>query len=124
MEEKPLLLALHNLERTKFHPQTPSSGLDTERINEVIKRASEGSRFYQHKQKHQQQLNEKLEQMKKEAASFTEEQIRRATKQVFKRLGLHEFAGTSYCLPQGYLFCLSIYYTYMYLKLYNMITHQ
>ncbi|XP_050716765.1 DNA polymerase kappa-like [Eriocheir sinensis] len=57
-------------------------GLDTERINEVIKRASEGSRFYQHKQKHQQQLNEKLEQMKKEATSFTEEQIRRATKQM------------------------------------------
>lgn len=63
------------------NPSTPS-GLDTEKINDVIKRASEGSRFYQHKQKHQQQLNEKLDQMKKEAASFSEEQIAKATKQV------------------------------------------
>lgn len=59
-----------------------SSGLDTEKINEIIKRASEGSRFYQHKQKHQEQLNEKLEAMKKEVTSFTEEQIEKATKQV------------------------------------------
>ncbi|MPC17737.1 DNA polymerase kappa [Portunus trituberculatus] len=57
-------------------------GLDTEKINEIIKRASEGSRFYQHKQKHQQQLNEKLEIMKKEVASFTKEQIDKATKQM------------------------------------------
>ncbi|XP_045139406.1 LOW QUALITY PROTEIN: DNA polymerase kappa-like [Portunus trituberculatus] len=57
-------------------------GLDTEKINEIIKRASEGSRFYQHKQKHQQQLNEKLEVMKKEVASFTKEQIDKATKQM------------------------------------------
>ncbi|XP_063877300.1 DNA polymerase kappa-like [Scylla paramamosain] len=57
-------------------------GLDTEKINEIIKRASEGSRFYQHKQKHQQHLNEKLEVMKKEAASFTKEQTEKATKQM------------------------------------------
>lgn len=58
------------------------SGLDAEKINDIIKRASEGSRFYQHKQRHQQHLDEKLEVMKKEASSFTEEQIKKATKQV------------------------------------------
>ncbi|KAG0700243.1 DNA polymerase kappa [Chionoecetes opilio] len=57
-------------------------GLDTDKINDIIKRASEGSRFYQYKQKHQQQLNEKLEVMKNEASSFTEEQIKKATKQM------------------------------------------
>ncbi|ROT71354.1 putative DNA polymerase kappa isoform X5 [Penaeus vannamei] len=35
-------------------------GLDTEKINEIIKKASEGSRFYQHKQKCQQRLDAKI----------------------------------------------------------------
>ncbi|KAK3881674.1 hypothetical protein Pcinc_013894 [Petrolisthes cinctipes] len=57
-------------------------GLDTEKINEIIKNASEGSRFYQHKQKRQQELDIKLDQMKEAAKSFTDKQIKEATKQM------------------------------------------
>lgn len=57
-------------------------GLDTEKINEIIKNASEGSRFYQYKQKCQQRLDVKLSQIKQAAASFTEDQIKKATLQM------------------------------------------
>ncbi|KAK8737168.1 hypothetical protein OTU49_004825, partial [Cherax quadricarinatus] len=57
-------------------------GLDTERINEIIKTASEGSRFYQHKQRCQQQLDNKILSLKQAAASFTHQHIMKATLQV------------------------------------------
>lgn len=57
-------------------------GLDTEKINEIIKKASEGSRFYQHKQKCQQRLDAKIVEMKRAAEAFSEEQIKKATLQM------------------------------------------
>ncbi|XP_045593333.1 DNA polymerase kappa [Procambarus clarkii] len=57
-------------------------GLDTGKINEIIKNASEGSRFYQHKQKCQQQLDAKISHLRQAAASFTEEHIKKATLQM------------------------------------------
>lgn len=57
-------------------------GLDTERINEIIKTASEGSRFYQHKQRCQQQLDNKILSLKQAAASFTHQHIMKATLQM------------------------------------------
>ncbi|XP_063608144.1 DNA polymerase kappa-like [Penaeus indicus] len=56
-----------------------TEGFDTEKINEIIKKASEGSRFYQHKQKWQQRLDAKLLEMKRAAEAFSEEQIQKAT---------------------------------------------
>ena len=58
------------------------SGLDADKINEIIKKASEGSRFYQHKQKCQQRLDGKIAEMMKAKAAFSEQQINKAIIQV------------------------------------------
>ncbi|XP_066966862.1 DNA polymerase kappa-like [Macrobrachium rosenbergii] len=57
-------------------------GLDAEKINEIIQKASEGSRFYQHKQKCQDRLNAKIAEMMKAKDSFSEQQISKAIKQM------------------------------------------
>lgn len=57
-------------------------GLDAGKVNEIIKKASEGSKFYQHKQKCQERLDSKIADMMKAKASFSEAQISKATLQM------------------------------------------
>ncbi|CAL4166367.1 unnamed protein product, partial [Meganyctiphanes norvegica] len=53
-------------------------GLDTNKINEIIQKASEGSRFYLHKQKRQKILDEKINEMKQQIESFSQEQLQKS----------------------------------------------
>ncbi|KAK7080378.1 hypothetical protein SK128_018365 [Halocaridina rubra] len=57
-------------------------GLDVEKINEILQKASEGSKFYHHKQKCQKRLDAKISEMLKFKSALTEEQIKKATLQM------------------------------------------
>ncbi|XP_068248260.1 DNA polymerase kappa-like [Palaemon carinicauda] len=57
-------------------------GLNAEKINEIIKKASEGSKFYQHKQKCQQRLDAKIAEMMRVKESFSKQQINKAVIQM------------------------------------------
>lgn len=49
-------------------------GLDTERINQIIEEASKGSKFYQHKQKSQERINQKISELRASCEKLTEDQ--------------------------------------------------
>ena len=49
-------------------------GLDIERINEIIREASKGSKFYQHKQKSQERIELKKQETRAALAKLTEQQ--------------------------------------------------
>ena len=53
-----------------------------EKINEIIQKASEGSKFFQHKQTKQKKIDDRIQQTKEDAAKFTENQITNAQKEV------------------------------------------
>lgn len=54
-------------------------GLDVDKINQIIEEASRGSKFYQHKQRAQQRIDRRVQEMKVQERSFTEHQLSRAT---------------------------------------------
>lgn len=56
--------------------------MDATKINEIIQNASEGSRFYLHKQQAQQKLDAKIEEMIQAARRFTPQQLADANRQV------------------------------------------
>lgn len=66
-------------------------GLDTRKINEIIQKASEGSRFYLHKQKRQKVLDEKINEMKQQVEKCSQEEIQRAEKNMNKLAAELEF---------------------------------
>ncbi|KAG1657328.1 putative ATP-dependent RNA helicase DHX34 [Nymphon striatum] len=57
-------------------------GLDTNKINEIILEASKGSKFYQHKQARQKQLEEKIKSIKQVASSLSKAEIDLANKEM------------------------------------------
>lgn len=60
-------------------------GLDTERINQIIEEASKGSKFYQHKQKNQERINQKITELQQQCSKLTEEQKKAAQVKVLAR---------------------------------------
>ncbi|XP_076061856.1 DNA polymerase kappa-like isoform X2 [Oratosquilla oratoria] len=57
-------------------------GLDAAKINEIIQKASEGSKFYQHKKKCQERLDAKISDMNRRCMELTQDQIDKATLQM------------------------------------------
>jgi hypothetical protein len=57
-------------------------GLDVDKINQIIQQASKGSKFYEHKKQRQMQLDQKIDEMKKQADAISSDEIRRSEKQV------------------------------------------
>ncbi|KAF2359333.1 UmuC domain [Trinorchestia longiramus] len=57
-------------------------GLDAVKINEIIRKASEGSRYFQHKQQAQQRLDAKIQDMLHVASGLSPEQLEKATKKM------------------------------------------
>ena len=57
-------------------------GLDKDKINAIIEKASKGSKFYNHKLKKQQELDVKIQEMKMMEAKLTDKQLSEAAKQV------------------------------------------
>lgn len=57
-------------------------GLDLEKINKIINDTSRGSKFYEHKKKRQDQLRQKLVDIRAQVASLSEDAIAKAEKQV------------------------------------------
>ena len=57
-------------------------GLDTERINQIIEEASKGSKFYQHKQKSQERINQKIAELQQQCSKLTEDQKKAARAKV------------------------------------------
>ncbi|KAA0203237.1 hypothetical protein HAZT_HAZT004355 [Hyalella azteca] len=57
-------------------------GFDAAKINEIIRKASEGSRFYQHKQQAQQKLDAKIKEMLHTAQQMSPQLLEKATKKM------------------------------------------
>lgn len=91
------LVAMHSMTSKDVHENASSKqldnlalnthkagmqNLDAGKINEIIQKASKGSRFYQHKQQAQQRLDTKIEEMLQTAKTFSAQQIQSATDQM------------------------------------------
>ena len=51
----------------------PSSGLDKERINKIIREASKGSKFFQHAEKKEKELKCKVDKMLQERKALSDQ---------------------------------------------------
>lgn len=57
-------------------------GLDVDKINDIIEKASKGSKFYEHKKKSQERVDKKVAEMKAAMAKVTPEQRKGALAKV------------------------------------------
>lgn len=57
-------------------------GLDVESINKIISEASQGSKFYEHKKKQQEKLDERITNIKQQLILINSEKFVKAEKEV------------------------------------------
>ena len=83
------------------------SGLDIGKINQIIAKASEGSKFYEHKKQAQKKLDDKIEKMLEYVKLFTTSQIQISEKEV---LNMYTFCFDDFLLCLLMNLCIYFYY--------------